>query len=218
MRKALTLLELIFSMVIIAIAFTVFPKILQVSSKTSVHALKEEALYQAVAMMGLVKTLPWDERNTLFDDYLFTDQGSSDYECSTSFGGAPIYRKGGFVGSRNCKHHQNATSALGMEANDHNIPDDVDDFVTLSPVTVQNFNASRQYELNISINYVDDLSLSDTNFTTGSSGGSTNTKYITISVSPLTKSSAFAGKTLAQVWYFSENIGQIRINRLPWRR
>ncbi|BAF70679.1 hypothetical protein [Nitratiruptor sp. SB155-2] len=218
MRKALTLLELIFSMVIIAIAFTVFPKILQVSAKTSIHALKEEALYQAVALMGLVKTLPWDERNTLFDDYLFSDQGSSDYECSTSFGGAPIYRKGGFVGSRNCKHHQNATSALGMEANDKSVPDDVDDFVSLSPVTVQNFNATRQYELNISISYINDLSLSGSDFTTNSATSSTNTKYITIAVSPLTKRSAFAGKTLAQIWYFSENIGQTRIRRLPWRR
>lgn len=214
MRRSMTLIELIFSMVIIAIAFTIFPKVLQISAKTSKNTLKEEALFGGMAWMGLIKNLPWDERNTLFDDYLITN-GDTDYECATSFWGAPIYRKGGFVGSRNCKHHQHASSSLGGEANDNSVPDDVDDFDGISK-TMHNDNGSRSYEMNATVSYKTDLALTDTTFSTTNATSTSNTKYIDIYVYSQARQGAFASKELAHIWYISANIGQIAINRAPW--
>jgi len=71
-RDGFTLIELIFSMVIIAIAFTVFPKILQLATKVSVQNLKEEAMYNAVAYIGLIKSTAWDENNTISDNILIS--------------------------------------------------------------------------------------------------------------------------------------------------
>ena len=215
MRRSLTLIELVFSMVIIAIAFTVFPKILQVSAKTSTNLLKEEALFGGLTWMGLIKNLPWDEKNTLFDDYLVVDSGKTEYECSTSFGGAAIYRRGGFVGSRNCKHHQYASSSLGSEANDNSVPDDLDDFNGVSKL-LQNANGSRSYEMNATLRYVSDLGLGETAFDTTASTSSTNTKFIEISVSPQAKKGAFSSQELVRIWYIATNIGQIKVRRAPW--
>ncbi|MEO1924234.1 MAG: prepilin-type N-terminal cleavage/methylation domain-containing protein, partial [Nautiliaceae bacterium] len=51
MKKALTLIELIFTIIIIGITFTVIPKIIIVSNKTLETTLKEEVVFNMMAKM-----------------------------------------------------------------------------------------------------------------------------------------------------------------------
>ena len=207
-KKAFTLIELIFSMVIIAIAFTVLPKMLQLATKSSKQNIKEEGLYNAVALMGLIQSTAWDEANTEYDDILLVKNGNSSYECDTTTG----YRIGGFTGSRNCKNKQNASETLALESNDNNTPDDMDDFATYD---AQNHNDSRAYKLIVSTKYVDDITPSETTFHTTTSSQSTNIKYITIDINA-TKKQSVLGEHIARFYYFSSNIGQMQVNKRVW--
>lgn len=210
MRKSFTLIELIFSMVIIAIAFTVLPKILQLSAKVSSQSLKEEALYSGVTLMGYIKATAWDEQNTKYDDILIVQNGDSDYDCS----GSNYIRKGGFVGSRNCENSRSA-SGLGVDSDDNGIYDDVDDF---SSIEANNYNMSRYYNLSVKVNYVKDIGSSDEVFKTIPSSDSTNTKYIIIDINNTSNKgiNKTGSKNIAQLKFWTFNIGQIHINRIPW--
>ncbi len=209
MRKAFTLIELIFSMVIIAIAFSVLPKILQLAVKSSTTSLKEEAMYNAVAYVGLIKSTAWDENNTEVDDILLvaSDWNSEydPYDCNRTTG----YRAGGMKGSRNCFHDKNA-STIGSNGNDR---DDMDDFITL---TASNYNSSRDYNLSVDVKYIDDIALDATQYSNTQSTDSTNTKRIIVTVKPNKKSNVL-GNTFVKVSFIAQNIGQIRVKRRVWQ-
>ena len=211
MRRSLTLVELIFSMIIIALAFSVIPKVLQVSSKTSKAALKEEALYNAFALMGMIKNLPWDEQNNFYDDILLTTGGKSAYRCGRRWDG--YYRRGSFVGSRNCFQRVPA-SALGLESG--GLLDDIDDF-TNKKITAAGKNMERIYELEVDVAYVEDMDPypGTIRFSTVKQTDSTNTKYITIQVHALSKVKEFAQR-FGLVRYHAHNIGQILVNKIAW--
>ena len=181
---------------------------LQLAAKSSKQSLKEEGMYSAVALMGLIQSTAWDETNTNYDDILIVNSGNSAYDCNTTTG----YRVGGFTGSRNCKNNQNASSTLGIDTDDNNIPDDMDDF---SSYTAQNYNASRGYTLTVSTHYVTDIAPSDTTFSNNTQSQSTNIKYIEVDVNA-TKKSSVIGSSIARFYYFAANIGQIQVNKRAW--
>ncbi|UCN00792.1 prepilin-type N-terminal cleavage/methylation domain-containing protein [Sulfurimonas sp. SWIR-19] len=208
MKKAFTLIELIFSMVIIAIAFSVLPKILQLSIKSSTTSLKEEAMYNAVAYVGLIKSTAWDEENTKIDDILLVTAGNSVYDCNQTTG----YRTGGMKGSRNCFHKKYA-SALGSDSNDL---DDMDDFITLN---AKNSSSSRDYNLSVTENYIDDITLSATQYTITyppNATDTTNTKLITVTVQANKKGNVL-GNSFVKIPFIAQNIGQIKVNRRVWQ-
>jgi prepilin-type N-terminal cleavage/methylation domain-containing protein len=208
MKKAFTLIELIFSMVIIAIAFSVLPKILQLSIKSATTSLKEEAMYNAVAYVGLIKSTAWDEKNTEVDDILLVSDGDTSYKCNELTG----YRIGGMKGSRNCFHTEYASIPLGSESNDR---DDMDDFVTL---TADNNNSSRDYNLSVNESYIQDIALSATQYSNTPLGDnkSSNTKLIIVTVQTNKKSKTL-GNAFVKIPFIAQNIGQIKINRRDWQ-
>jgi prepilin-type N-terminal cleavage/methylation domain-containing protein len=57
MRKALTMIELIISMVIIGIVFTVIPRLVIAMNQNAQTTIKEEALYNALSLMGSIVPL-----------------------------------------------------------------------------------------------------------------------------------------------------------------
>ncbi|WP_151901004.1 type II secretion system protein [Sulfurimonas hydrogeniphila] len=208
MKKAFTLIELIFSMVIIAIAFSVLPKILQLSIKSSTTSLKEEAMFNAVAYVGLIKSTAWDEENTKVDDILLVTSGNSVYDCNETSG----YRAGGMKGSRNCFHKKYA-SVLGSDSNDL---DDMDDFITLN---AKNSSSSRDYNLSVTENYIDDITLNATQYTIvypPNATDTTNTKFITVTVQANKKGNVL-GNSFVKIPFIAQNIGQIKVNRRVWQ-
>jgi len=209
MRKAFTLIELIFSMVIIAIAFSVLPKILQLSIKSSTTSLKEEAMFNAVAYVGLIKSTAWDENNTKVDDILLVNNGNNEYNCDETTG----YRIGGMRGSRNCFNEKNASSLI-EDTDDDNYRDDMDDFVTIQ---AKNYNASRNYDLNVSVIYIKDIGLNETKYydERNASSTATNTKFITVIVQTNKKGNVL-GNNFVKIPFIAQNIGQIQVNRRVW--
>ncbi|ADN08505.1 type II secretion system protein [Sulfurimonas autotrophica] len=205
-KNAFTLIELILSMVIIAIAFTVLPKILQLSAKVSVQNLKGEAMYNAIAYIGLIKSTAWDEENIKYNDILLVANGDSDYDCNTT----TTYRIGGFDGSRNCKNAKNASS-LGSDSNE-SYNNDMDDFDTINATNNTN---SRAYDLNVSVDYLEDIAENGNTFSSTTKSNTTNTKRITIKVDVKKKASAL-GNSFVQMSFIAQNIGQFQINKRVW--
>ena len=205
-KSAFTLIELILSMVIIGIAFTVLPKILQLASKVSVQNVREEAMYNAVAYIGLIKSTAWDENNTEVDDILHTNSG--DYDCNNSTG----YRIGGFDGSRNCKNDYNASINLESDNNDL---DDMDDFKDAN-ISAENNTNSREYDLNVTVNYVADIAEDDEKFSSTEQSDTSNTKEINVTVI-VNKKQSVLGDSLVHMSFTTQNIGQQNINRRSWQ-
>jgi prepilin-type N-terminal cleavage/methylation domain-containing protein len=207
MKKGFTLIELILSMVIIAIAFTVLPKILQLATKVSTQSVREESMYNAIALIGLIQATAWDENNTEVDDILHVVDGDGNYTC-----GDDTYRIGGFTGSRNCKNDKNASS-LGSDDDDNGSDDDMDDF---SSVGAKNYNNSREYNLSVSVDYVEDISMdNESAFSTTLKSDTTNTKYIKVEDKTKKKQSTLR-KTIATFYFHAMNIGQIQVNKRAW--
>ena len=208
-KSAFTLIELILSMTIIAVAFTVLPKILQLAAKVSVQNVREEAMYNAVAYIGLIKSTAWDENNTVVDDILHASAGDSNYDCNSSASN-PI-RKGGFTGSRNCKNDYNASS---VESDSGDL-DDMDDFGDIRAYNRGEYEGSRDYDLNVSTIYVDDIAENSDTFPSSSNSKTTNTKEIQVFVTVNKKKTAL-GNRLVKMSFTTQNIGQQRINRRNW--
>lgn len=200
MRKALTLIELILSMVIIGIVFTVIPRLIMSMNQSAQVTIKEEAMFNAVAMMGAIINLPWDENNTQNSQILNVTDGNSSYECNTTSG----YRIGGFVGGRNCIEpigvDYNATSIRKEDENYTDI-DDYNGSITDTNGTCSS-GTRHLYELNTTVTYIND----DTN---ARSIPTTNKKMMQVKV---TKD----GKCITDLNYTAYNIGQIQINSRYW--
>lgn len=222
MRKALTLIELILSMVIIGIVFTIIPRLIQSMNQSAQVTIKEEAMYNAMALMGAIINLPWDENNTVEGTNVARDQilqvipNNPDYDCNST----KSYRKGGFIGGRNCRSPSDGTiwsaSSLGLEGIDMN---DVDDYAAdiYTDNNCSRVNGKKLYTLIPIVHYVKDpaptgaITLSDENQT----GITTNTKRIIVKVG-YHGDSKFAGQCIAALEYHAFNIGQIQIYSQPW--
>lgn len=215
MRHGLTLIELIFSMVIIGIVFTVIPRLVMSMNQSAQTTMKEEAMYNAVAMMGAIINLPWDNNNTENDQILNVTDGLVNYDCniSNAKGGALGYRVGGFIGSRNCRalnngtYDFNASLSLGRESD--NLYNDIDDY-NGDIRTAKSCN--NLYDLNTSVKYINEESGATTN-----AAKTSNAKMITVKVKynadNKLKNSA---KCIADMNYTAYNIGQMHINSRDW--
>ena len=134
MRRGLTLIELIFSMVIIAIVFSVVPKMIFVSNKSLQLTIKEDGMYNAIALLGTIVKLPWDESTIQSGGKIVLVNN----ECNTTRG----YKIGGFVGSRNCID-MTLSPTHGLEGSDYNDVDDCDGY---------NENATQGRDYNLAVN------------------------------------------------------------------
>ncbi|MBN2781835.1 MAG: hypothetical protein JXQ66_01180 [Campylobacterales bacterium] len=187
MRNALTLIELIFSMVIIAVVFSVIPKIIFASNKSLQLSVKEDGVYNAISLMGSIVKLPWDE-NTIQSrgEILHTSQN----DCNSSTG----YRVGGFIGSRNCKDSDlNTSLVMGQEGSYLN---DIDDYNGYSDFN-ETSASGKDYNLSVAV---------------GVDASDPNIKEINVSV----EGGAKTGDFKSTFFYESANLGHIMINKRAW--
>jgi hypothetical protein len=210
MRRALTLIELIFSMMIVALVFTVVPKIVFVTNKSFETTVREEALYNAMALMGIVVRLPWDELNTRYDRILAVTAGNGAYRCDESTG---FYRIGGFRGSRNCigsaQRPLEASATLGREGTDYN---DLDDYNGFGLVTTTPYGA--RYDLNVTVRYLEDPDPGDEVDLSllAPSSGTTDIKEVRVTVFARAKT-----PFRSSIYYHAANIGQFYLHKRAWR-
>ncbi len=219
MRRGLTIIELVFSMVIIAIVFTVVPRIIYAANKSMELSIKEDALFNAMSMMGRIMYLPWDEKNTRINDILKTDSGK--FPCLSDG-----YRVGGFKGSRNCidtSGEDLSASAIGQDSGSDDF-NDIDDYDGYG-ISTKN-NGKSMYDLNVSVANVDDdyentaqndsvsITYKDTSASTGTT---TNIKEVNVTVTLSSGSNRHIKPFSSTFTYRSINLGQIYINRVSWK-
>ena len=189
MRKGLTLIELIFSMVIIAIVFSVVPKIIFVSNKSLQLSIKEDGMYNAVALAGSIAMLDWDE-NTSASDGKIVHTTTNDCNATTG------YRVGGFIGSRNCMDDANYSSSPIGQDGDVNDFNDIDDYNGKTDFN-ETSSSGKDYNLSATVDY---------------NATNRNIKEINVTVEGGAKTGGFQ----TSFFYHSANLGHIQINKRAW--
>ncbi len=205
MKKALTLIELIFTIVIIAFVFSVIPKMFQTTNKTLAFSSKEDALFNMYSQMMNIILKEYDKMNTIYDDILLSGN-SNVLECSTTTG----YRVGGFIGSRNCFHKV-------YESNIPSSPKEpfeaIEDYNGLN---YQIFSGNKEYNLSVTVGYTDDnfnydYSNQKLNFQFTNRSDDTKSNFKRIKVKVLN-----GNNEISSLVYYSANIGHIEIKSVKW--
>lgn len=190
-RRGITLIELIFSIVILSIVFSIIPKIIFASNKSMQTSIKEDALFNAYTLLGSIVKLPWDENTTRTGNILWVSEGN----CSD-------FRKGLFIGSRECQlasDGNNSASAIVGQSGDKNDIGDYDNFN-------ESYINSSKYKLDVNVSYVND-DYSQNPLTT-------NLKEINVTVESNTpKTEGFK----SSFFYYSANLGLIQIKKEVWK-
>lgn len=213
MKKGLTLIELIFTIVIIAMVFTVIPKIVLSLNKSDSFLIRQDAMYNGVSMIKMVSNMPWDSANIDSSDILITD-ASGFFDCNSS---SDYYRVGGFVGSRNCEGNLSASAINTMPQTGDTVwaLNDIGDFNNTD------INAS-YYGLHVDVKYIAEAIAYTaqraivTMNKEANINGTSNLKYVDVNVSYQGKRGE-KGKQLTQFNYTSANIGQMIINKRVWK-
>ncbi len=213
MRAGFNLIELIFTIVIMAGIFAILPKIIFATNKSDTFALKQEALFNTISLTNIASLLAWDENNTETLSILQTS-GDSFFDCNET----TSLRNGNFSGanSRKCKESSSA-SAIGADGeSDYLSFDDIDDFNGTS-IDV-NLSSFAKYKIYTEVSYLDDsnVTIVEDNMTIvlgNSVNKTTNIKKFKAIVSYAGKK---GDKNISSFYYYSTNIGQITLNSETW--
>lgn len=208
MRKGLTLIELILSMVIIGIVFTVIPRLIMSMNQSTQTTIKEEAMYNAMAQMGMILNLPWDNNNTQNSQILSVTNGNAAYDCNTTSG----YRIGGFVGGRNCIGTGTYSATLPANFKVDTPYNDIDDFDGNITVVTGGCDNTPKYNIGTTVIYSPDNGL-------GTTAGTTNTKTVEVKVGYNSANKLYdpsKKNCITDLNYTSYNIGNIQINSRNW--
>ncbi len=214
MKKALTIIELIFTVVILSVVFTLIPKIIGISTKTLKKTADNEAVFNMMAKMSDIIFKEWDENNTDSDEILVVNNPAKNLlDCNSTSG----YRIGGFRGSRNCQDDINI-SHIGADANEPPY-DDIDDYNGLEENTTTSGKRNKYYTLDMFASYVKEWNGSDY------SGDSlnyrfdknqedkSNIKRVKVVVSKKVNGKE---KNISTIKYYGANIGHSIIESEEW--
>jgi len=224
MRKGLSLIELIFTIVIIAVVFTVIPKIVFALNKSDEFSIKQDALFNGITLMQMISRLPWDESGV--ENNFILDTNSTAFKCDAT----TKYRQGGFIGSRNCDNNVtlNASALLGVDGEaSMEFFDDVDDFNTRS-VESNLSSTAQKYALRVNVGYVNDRAPNivfdspnqratiDLTQDLVAPVGTSNLKKVDINVTYQGKKTTEHNTSITQFSYISANIGKFFLSKRAW--
>lgn len=216
MRKGLSLIELIFTIVIIALVFTVIPKIVFALKKSDSFAIRQDAILNSVSLMQMLSKLPWDQNNFNTTDILHVSPiGNPIFNCD------PIsrLRVGGFVGSRNCQDNLGASLPFNLRSDGGEVDEtnfnDIDDFNNFD------FNTSI-YNIHLAVFYVNDFAVTSPSITidlstNGLVVGATNLKRVNLQTNYNGVRVGERGNALMNFSYTSANIGQTFLHKRVWQ-
>jgi hypothetical protein len=213
LKNSFSLIELIFTIVIIALVFTTIPKIIYSTNESFKFTLKEDGIFNMMAKMLDISFREWDEQDTQSYDILLTGN-SNVLECNSS--SFPAVRVGGFYSgyaySRLCNHNLTASN-IGKDSgeNDEEDFDDVDDFNDTESNATKN-NKTR-YILFISNGYSDEWDSTNYDYTNKKlsftfTQTSTNNKK-NIKFTKITLYDTKYDQNISNARYWSANIGKV---------
>lgn len=171
-RSGFTLIELIYAIVIIGIAFLTLPVILINNSRNVEQNLEQEAIMIAATKMGQILSYAWDDAsinpnptsaNTIaVTEVLDIATGDLDFNRTSNL---EDFRRGHFIQPLHRRMTPHATprvvtndTALGLETGE-TVFDDIDDFdgnVDSSIAAGSQYGYKNAYDLTTCVDYVDD--------------------------------------------------------------
>ena len=211
-RTAFSMIELIFAIVIIAIAVMALPMMTQTTGKGIEANLVQEAIFASAAKLNEITSYPWDENSTLdknvssFSRVIWT----SDNDCNAS--SHPNLRQGHIKETlhRRCLDEDYSevqpTTPLGMETDDNGTYDDIDDFNDISAPLYIDTSGSVGSAAGYKTPYSMDVNISYATF--GSDSNMTKTKKNMKEIN-ITIIDPDTNLTTLKVHTYSANIGEI---------
>lgn len=222
LRPAIAMIELIFSLVIMAIVMMSAPMLISTAQKSTNVALQQEGVNEAASRINMIMGYSWDENNIAEEyrppiltvtsgDSAFNKVGTTERRI-----GIPMTSHRTFILSdTNSSSDLNASTTLGSESGD---ADDIDDFIGDSSLvfverddntvgyvekTTVNINTVVNYsEDNVSGGYNQGV-INYTPFTAGTA--TTNIKQITVTLTSTTSIDELEKEIVLRA--FSCNIG-----------
>jgi len=204
-KYSFTLIELIISIMIVGIAVTSIPMLLNTVSNNQEVNLKEKSFFNAYALLTLLQTQEWDENNTKGDNYykvLTSDGGDSELKCPRS-GVVQLDNDSG----ADCASDDNKISSIRVDTgeDEDNVStfDDVDDFNNYS-VIINDFNITAYISyMNDETDYsVSNIYLNAENLKNSDS----NIKLVELNIT-----NKNTNEIIAVLKYFISNIGMTKI-------
>lgn len=213
-RRAIAMIELIFAIVIIGITLLSIPNLIYQASESGYTTIQQESIAAAASDLSLILSREWDENGTS-DEYhtpiLTTTNGV------TALGTRPGARSRSFFTGIGGPF---PASAIGADVvGDINDIDDVDGITDGKVILIDGGRDLIDINIRIAtdVNYTSDAATWNTtattfNFPSASSGGTTNIKKITLT---LTSTSTAAEITDKKIVFnaFSSNIGSYKLER-----
>lgn len=190
---------------IVGIAVTSIPMLLNTVSNNQEVNLKEKSFFNAYALLTLLQTQEWDENNTKGDNYykvLTSDGGDSELKCIRS-GVVQLDNDSG----ADCASDDNKTSSIRIDTgeDEDNVStfDDVDDFNNYS-VIINDFNITAYISyMNDETDYsVSNIYLNAENLKNSDS----NIKLVELNIT-----NKNTNEIIAVLKYFISNIGMTKI-------
>jgi len=236
-KNSFSLIELIFTIVIIALIFTTIPKIIYSSNKTFEYTLKQDVIFNMMSKMVDVTIQEWDENNTNSqDDYQYNiliTGNDNILECKSDQD--PPIRVGGFYSgtqySRQCRKKTTSSSSgfgfgfgistkseditishIGTDS-DENSEEDYDDEDDYNS-TVDEITQKRDtYKLYVQVCYTQEWDENNYNNQTldfnfsSTCVDKSNIKFIKVT---LEQDTLTADKNISNAKYWGANIGKIQ--------
>ena len=209
MKKALTLMELLITIVMMSLIIPSVMKIYSAMNESSKFTLKEELLTPPLSWINYLKTVPWDENSSKSGQILLTDSKNPNLECDK----ISKVRIGSFSKERNCKDLLKASYPIKKSGENDSLNDYADKKIDF-------FKYHKKYSIKIDIFYVKEGNeIFSYDYTKKSA-------LIDLSkISPAKKSSNLKeikvtlskeDKNITSFSYFSANLGSILIEGERW--
>jgi hypothetical protein len=222
LKKSFSLIELIFTIVIIAMIFTVIPKVIYVTNLSIRASMKEDGIFNMMAHIMDISLQEWDENNTAdseHPDYILLTGKGDVLDCNSSI---KNYRIGGFKGGRSCPNYMNV-SHIGPDANENDTSDydDVDDY-NGTEENATKIVGNSNYTIYDSVGYSDEWNKTNYNYSTktldfnetnSTNKNEKNIKYIEVT---LQYNRGGIEKNISHARYWSSNIGHMYIESRQW--
>lgn len=183
LRKASSMIELVFAIVVMGIAMMTLPLMLTRVQENNAFAMQQEAILMAQTEVGNIITYPWDEKS---EDASFNvgilDTDSANYTRAARAGLVIADKRRKFFTT-------NPTSATAIGTDGDTFPDDIDDFDThknIGLVDSNDTNPTLGYKMDnnmsVTVKYISDATITPFDFNITSIIGTTNIKMIEVSL------------------------------------
>lgn len=207
-RKALTLVELVFSIVIVGIAVMSIPIIVRNSNANTLQSKNAIGYYNALTLIDTIKSKPWDTNNISdFENsgiYYILYTGNNSIDCYLEVGSTPqIYVKQG-LGKTDRRRICDPNKKRATPITPSNRLDSINAFHGYrQEVKVGN---TTMFILSTKIEYVDVNFANGTNIDITNSRGITNVKKITVTLSK-PRLDSNGEEAISSYIYYAANIG-----------